>query len=193
MLYWPRKGIRRASVNNFGIGGSNGHVILEEPPRDMYEQKNGLIPFHGDMAELKAKTQIDRRRLYIVTGNDDLSAKMNMKKIAVYLQQRTEALFGTLLADIAYTLGERRTLHSWKFVTHAESISGLVKKLNDPLAEPVRTTRVPRLGFVFSGQGAQWCGMGRQLLTSYPVFQRSMQGSEKILANLGAEWSLIGR
>jgi acyl transferase domain-containing protein len=45
--------------------------------------------------------------------------------------------------------------------------------------------------FVFTGQGAQWHGMGRELISESKVFERSIIKSEKLLNSFGCAWSLI--
>jgi acyl transferase domain-containing protein/NADPH:quinone reductase-like Zn-dependent oxidoreductase len=44
---------------------------------------------------------------------------------------------------------------------------------------------------VFTGQGAQWYAMGRELITTYPVFGASIKEADAILKDLGADWSLM--
>lgn len=73
-----------------------------------------------------------------------------------------------------------------------QSISGLTKALELDSFKPIRTRERPRLGFVFTGQGAQWYAMGRELIGAYPVFKNSLLESEKHLKELGATWSLLG-
>lgn len=47
----------------------------------------------------------------------------------------------------------------------------------------------PQLGFIFTGQGAQWAGMGRELML-YAVFRQSLSKSEQILLDMGSRWYL---
>ncbi|KAF7155878.1 hypothetical protein CNMCM5623_008758 [Aspergillus felis] len=55
-----------------------------------------------------------------------------------------------------------------------------------------KATRKPTVGFVFTGQGAQWCGMGRELVGAYPVFRQSMERVDAHLTRLGAPFSALG-
>lgn len=70
-----------------------------------------------------------------------------------------------------------------------------LKELHDLLSKkdhkPSRPSSKPRLGFIFTGQGAQWYAMGRELL-QYPVFLKSMEESDHSLKSFGSRWSLLG-
>ena len=72
----------------------------------------------------------------------------------------------------------------------SSSLPHLSKVLSGGL-KAFRSTSAREIGFIFPGQGAQWHGMGREL-TSFPVFQQSLQSSQDILRNLGCSWSLLG-
>lgn len=58
--------------------------------------------------------------------------------------------------------------------------------------KPCRTSSEPRLGSVFTGQGAQWYAMGRELVPIYPTFKEALQEAEFFFKELGATWSLLG-
>ena len=59
--------------------------------------------------------------------------------------------------------------------------------------KPTRSGEPARLGFVFTGQGAQWFAMGRELLDAYPTFRATLLEAERYLIELGATWSLTGK
>lgn len=87
----------------------------------------------------------------------------------------------------AYTLAARRTRLAWRdFI-----VTGLEER-SDPGTINVRSVKASndrRLAFVFTGQGAHWAGMGSQLL-SFPVFNQSIESSDRCLKELGCAWSL---
>ncbi|KAJ5938107.1 hypothetical protein N7454_004449 [Penicillium verhagenii] len=143
LVPWPR-GKTYASVNNFGFGGSNAHVILERGP------VNG-----GEGA----------------VNEDPLTRRV-------------------LIDNMAYTLGQRRTHFNWRMAVSASTHTELIDFLAT-VKEPVRSTGEPTVGFVFTGQGAQWHGMGKELLKEYPVFRKTMQNFDICLKTLGATFSII--
>ncbi|CAL3963027.1 unnamed protein product, partial [Diplocarpon coronariae] len=49
----------------------------------------------------------------------------------------------------------------------------------------------PRIGFIFTGQGAQWSAMGRELYEQYPIFKSTMDACEDCLVEFGATFSLL--
>lgn len=60
------------------------------------------------------------------------------------------------------------------------------------ISKPVRVRKPLALGFVFTGQGAQWHAMGRELLV-YPVFRESIEAADEYMKILGSPWSLLGQ
>jgi acyl transferase domain-containing protein len=95
------------------------------------------------------------------------------------------------LADLAYTLSEKRSLLTWKSFAVANSLDQLIQSLGQGLTKPVRSMRSPKIGFVFTGQGAQWYAMGRELL-DHPVFRESLENAGSTFRNLGSTWLIIG-
>ena len=96
-----------------------------------------------------------------------------------------------LMDNLSYTLSNKRSMLPWKAFIVASSLQNIRHKLPTKLSRPVRSSAAPALSFVFTGQGAQWAGMGRELL-EYPVFEASLRKSESCLQSLGSEWALIG-
>ena len=94
------------------------------------------------------------------------------------------------LGNLAHTLFARRSALRWRSYVVSDSLPQFSNALAGGL-ESFRSTNVRNVGFIFTGQGAQWHAMGREL-TSFPVFHQSLQNSQKALGNLGCDWSLLG-
>jgi acyl transferase domain-containing protein len=111
-----------------------------------------------------------------------------MDAIRSYLALRPQAL-----ADVAYTLGVRRDHLSHRSFT-------IVNSDGEILGGEVQSCHVSdtslslSLVFAFSGQGAQWAGMGAELIRTFPSFQRDIQLMDQILQQLQSPpaWSIEG-
>lgn len=97
------------------------------------------------------------------------------------------------LNRLAYTLGQHRSILPWKLALTALSSSNLIEQLKRADITPLRSKVEPRIGFVFTGQGAQWHAMGRELMDKYPLFRAAIDDADSCLLKLGAPWSLKGR
>ena len=71
----------------------------------------------------------------------------------------------------------------------ADSISQL-RNIYGRLSKPVRSTVKPKLALIFTGQGAQWYAMGRELM-EFPVYKQSLQSADAYFRELGSGWSLL--
>lgn len=96
------------------------------------------------------------------------------------------------LDDLAYTLNSRRTHLPWRSFALLQS-PAMLDQLDSLMSAPcqMKLERPPRVGFVFTGQGAQWFGMGRELLC-YPTFKADLLSAEEFLRGLGCGWSVTG-
>ena len=95
----------------------------------------------------------------------------------------------SLLEQLAFTLSERRTTFQWRTSVIAGDTESLGQQLK-ALAKPERAMKQPKLLFCFTGQGAQWYAMGRELMV-YDIYRESIQGAEAYLTSIGAAWSVI--
>ncbi|KAL2863130.1 uncharacterized protein BJX67DRAFT_384987 [Aspergillus lucknowensis] len=94
------------------------------------------------------------------------------------------------LENLAHTLNERRTHHPWR--SYAIAQQGAPKQdIVSAWSEPARSMTDPKIAFVFTGQGAQWPTMGRELLNRYPVYHHSLLEAGLYLRSLGVEWDLV--
>lgn len=152
---WPRRSdARRAGVSSFGFGGAICHVVVEELPQP---EGSLLLLAEDSPAALAARVAAlrDENDLRSVCGRAHNGGPF---RLAAAARDMTE-LRGQL---DAFTAGSA-----------ADGLS---------VGEPAE--RVPRVAFLFSGNGSQWVGMGRQLLAGMPVFRRSMVRSDKRMREL---------
>lgn len=186
LTQWPENKPLRASVNNFGYGGTNAHIILELAPAPIPKPPtngNG----NGNYADP------NRSRVYILSAKDSTAAKQMANRFAAHLRESiTGRDLPISLDDLAYTLSERRSAFHWMTAVRASNLEELCERLESPVTKALHSTRRPRLGFVFNGQGAQWYAMGRELIDAYPVFGSKISEADRILKEYGATWSLYG-
>ncbi|KAK5987499.1 Hybrid PKS-NRPS synthetase pynA [Cladobotryum mycophilum] len=179
MIEWkvPEGVARRASINSFGYGGTNAHVVLEEYAQD------AAIP-EIKVIEPIANGVHARPYLVPLTSHTPKAGELSEETLAKYL----EASEDVSIADLAYSLSNpRRTMHQQRSFVVANDTAALVEQLSTPRpAAPWTATKnaVPRLGFVFTGQGAQWHAMGRQLIEESPHFRQSLQRCDAVLKAL---------
>lgn len=224
---WPTNGLRRISVNSFGYGGSNGHVVLDDAYHYLAARKlainghasngvhgtnghisNGVNGTNGDATLKKGHASIKdcpRPRIFAWSAGDKEGLKRIEESLAKYIHAKA-AGHQTLspyeknndedfMAKLAYTLGERRSRLQWKTYAIASSTEELISSLsanNDEKHIPVvKSSGSRRIGFVFTGQGAQWAGMGVELM-AYTVFRDSLEAADKYLReDCGCGWSVI--
>ena len=189
--------MRRVSVNNLGFGGTNAHAIVEEAPQttvtsDSHEVVDGpqLQNGNGSITPLLT-SNANIHRLFLVTAHGEASLKRQRKNLMSYLLKRRDDTAETLLPDLAFTLGQRRSLLPWRIALATSTSEGLIAQLESSEKVPMRASKAPKLGFVFTGQGANWQGMGQELFKDYPVFSSAIVTADKYLTSLGASWSLI--
>jgi acyl transferase domain-containing protein len=94
---WPRDK-RFASVNNFGFGGTNAHVVLERAPF--------LTKIEPEVDE----SALHIRKLFVLSANDKPAVEALMQNMGIYLERRPEIFQNDLMSNVAYSLGQRRSL-----------------------------------------------------------------------------------
>ncbi|KAF5135193.1 Asperfuranone polyketide synthase afoG [Metarhizium anisopliae] len=219
MEQWPDSlvdGPRRMSINNFGYGGANAHVILEsadpwtstsgldlEPVSGRHSKNGNKGHVHGNgytNGSHDTNDATDDAKVLVLSARDERACQQMVSELKAYLEKHRS--FGhedaeQLLRNLSYTLGERRTFFPWVAAHQVRldkdgGLDAAVQALDSPRFKPGRRAPDrPRIGMIFTGQGAQWYAMGRELLASYPVFRQSIEEAEAYLRALGADWSLL--
>ena len=178
---WPKSNIRRAGVNSFGYGGANAHAILEAP----------LLSYaHNDNASSESARV--EKGAFILPFSAYSKESLIGRVDDMFLNNVSEKS----LPSLAYTLGSRRSNFPIRgYIITKTNIftkylhSSNLRTLNDDSAIPV----LP-ISFVFTGQGAQWPSMGRDLMHEFPVFRQTITDLNSALAILPdpPSWSLSG-
>ena len=163
---------RRAGVSAFGIGGTNAHAIIEEPPWQDVVVNTESMP-----------TQAHLAMPFVLSANTEAALLQQVEKLRRHIDN-DRSIGQHNLGDIAYSLATTRTHFRKRLAVVAEDKPELVRKL-DSIAHPgagilpVDDTATPRVAALFAGQGSQWPGMGKDLCEVYPVFRKAI---EKIAA-----------
>ena len=162
LLPWPRDRDLRVSINSFGIGGSNAHVIIEHPY--MYLQHT------SDACEIhRASPQLLLMSASTVPGLQTLSASYNEYSIN----------HPDSLPDLAYTVACRREHHQFRTFAVCSDDSNF---LTAPVVKA--PTIEPGVTMIFSGQGSQWALMGYELLHDSTSFLQAIKTMDLILKSL---------
>jgi hypothetical protein len=134
-----------------------------------------------------------KSRVITLSAKDEQAGLTMASNLKDYLQTVRIENEQTFFDNLAYTLGQRRSTLTWASAHPAENVSGLIKALDFGKMKPTRRNEAPKIAFVFTGQGAQWHAMGRELIEAYPVFKDCLLEAEGYLREFGCKWSLTGR
>jgi amino acid adenylation domain-containing protein len=163
------RGPLRAGVSSFGIGGTNAHVILEEAPETCG-------------TESTEKRQPTKPQLLVISAHTETA----LTKTAENLVRHLEANPALPLADVAYTLQRGRKEQKYRRCHVCVDTADALRKFSATVNRIPKNDagKEPPVIFMFTGLGAQYVNMGRDLYRSNPEFRRQMDRSFEILKSL---------
>ena len=191
---WPRllpNQPRRASLNCFGFGGTNAHAII-----DSYDPPTPPISLAPEvMASLPLATPL------VFSANSERSLALIIAQYCEFIQNNPSLC----LNDLAWTLQTRRSELAVKAAFSGPSREELLSNMEGALAKAkensqasigLRTSLGPskaRIFGVFTGQGAQWACMGRDLILASSMAKDTITYLDACLGELpdGPTWSIM--
>ena len=164
----PVEGRKRvAFLNNFSAAGGNTALLLEDPP------------------QRAVKTEKDPRSTHVVavSGKSISSIKANIQQLASYIEENPNVS----LPDLSYTTCARRIHHNYRAAVVSNGVDGVKNKLVASLDQQFSPipSQVPGVAFVFTGQGAYYSSLGRQLYEESTQFRSKVEGLNSIAVSEG--------
>lgn len=167
---WSGKKQRFAGVSSFGFGGTNAHVVLAEAPPTTSVVRDFERPKH--LLALSAKCEQSLQEL--------------VQSYAAFLTSNS----GASIADICFTANTGRSHFEHRLVAITESTEQLRsllgafatgKETAGLVSAKVDSKKRSKVAFLFTGQGSQYVGMGRQLYDTQPTFRKILDHCAQIL------------
>nr|ALQ33013.1 putative polyketide synthase [Fusarium subglutinans] len=187
---WPRA-LCRASINSFGYGGANAHVILESGD-SYFGNKHPMRPSMNNMA-----TTGQQRALVLPLSASSL---FSLEALVDDISSRLPRLgHANEIDSLAYTLtnGRDHLSHRTFILADLDKSGKLLRTFRTTTGDDEFHMMKPLpLGFVFTGQGAQYPGMAKELLASSQPFLSTIRHLDSVLQALATEhapdWTLEG-
>ncbi|MEV0324768.1 type I polyketide synthase [Streptomyces sp. NPDC050659] len=182
---------RRAGVSSFGISGTNAHVILEEGPALSVPSGE---PRTEEPTETETETETETATAWLLSARNDAALREQAERLASYVSDRP----GLDPLSVASTLTQGRARFGRRAVVVGAGRDDLLQGLRT-LAEgqegpdAVLGTVAPGLtAFLFTGQGSQRLGMGRELYETFPAYADAFDAvCEELDAHLDGDGSLL--
>jgi len=164
---------RRAGINSLGIGGTNAHAVLEQAPElppleNAFVRPQNILTFSA--RNEKALSALTQRYLAYLSGKPD--ADMN---------------------NVCFTANTGRKLFDHRLSVVGTDANNFAKSLQAHLKNESTPSiftgqaagkKRPKIGFLFTGQGAQYLDMGRELFETQPVFRAELERCAQLFTPL---------
>ncbi len=156
---------RRAGVSSFGLGGTNAHAVLEEAPAPAPSRHDGSP------------------QLLILSARTEEALESATTRLARHLREHPELE----LADVAHTLrvGRKGFAHRRFLICRdtGEAVRALEERDPGCVSSHVPDTGDRPVAFMFTGQGAQYVDMARELYDGEPAFRGPVDHCLGLLAS----------
>jgi acyl transferase domain-containing protein len=182
---FPDLPVKRVSINSFGYGGTNAHIIVESADSLLSQKQTYKMLPSANKGPRSPRGAFKRNRshLLLFSAHDKAALQRNF---AVH----SEAVKSYDLLDVAYTLGNRRTAFASRGYTVVSPVTQRESSLGS--LSVAESKKPATIGYVFTGQGAQWARMGAELMNYYPSFLHSIRRLDLALEELdnAPDWTL---
>ena len=166
---WKNDGEKFAGVSSFGFSGTNSHIILSSSPQTDKKKSEVERPLH----------------VFTLSARSEPALQQLAQRYVDHLSRQS-----VNVSDLAHTVNEGRSHFSHQLALTVDSPAELTQKLSaflingksDGLIQgKLQGTRLPRVAFLFTGQGAQSTGMARQLYNAQPTFRAALDKCDQLL------------
>ena len=161
---------RRVFVNNFSAAGGNSALLLEDAP-----PKRGFLSEAADPRS---------HHLVAISAKNGVSLQSNLRSMLGFLKQNP----GVSVGKLSYTTTARRIHHQHRVMLTGSSAEEVSTQIETALHDQTGMTRPkssPKIVFTFTGQGAQYPGMGKQLFENSSYFRTEVRRLDQIGQSLG--------
>ncbi|KAF5654405.1 polyketide synthase [Fusarium sp. NRRL 25303] len=213
-IEWPAEGLRRVSLNSFGFGGSNSHIVLDDALHYLQDRElsgihntdlfprpvtngsgatnghgaahtNGANRTNGMNGVANGHSDVELPKLLVWTAADEKAAKRTIEAYDTFYNEKVSGN-SKKLDSLALTLGTRRSNMLWR----ASAVVGGSTNQVLSISKPIRSSEDLGLAFVFTGQGAQYINMGLGL-EQYSIYRETLEKVSKIYTSFGSSWNLL--
>ncbi|MGH2506802.1 MAG: type I polyketide synthase, partial [Ktedonobacteraceae bacterium] len=187
LMAWPHYGTgpHRAVVCSYGIAGTNSYLVVEEAPQQ--RKSTASLEHHANQST------------YLLPLSAQTPDALNDLARRYLMHLEDEATSTQTLSTISATASLRRLHHDYRLAVISRSKQGAYDKLAAFLRHEAKLEvssgrryahKPPKLAWIFPGQGAQWLGMGRDLLAQEPVFRATLEACDQVMRTY-VNWSLL--
>lgn len=163
----PEGSKRKVFLNNFSAAGGNTALLVEDAPARCTENARDPRSTH----------------VVAVTARSKSSLINNIESLVRYIDENSRNNDEGLLSKLSYTTTARRMHHSFRTIVSGSNL----REVRDALLSSARRENInpvpaspPNIGFIFTGQGSQYTGMGKQLYEHFSQFRANVQHFDRI-------------